>query len=98
MSGDVRVLVTGADGVIGHRVDLRTSPPQETKFVAMQQIQRFNPPLGLTERWHVTALSRFSRVDALDMDVDYARGRSTKCDLALLRRTRPTLVRRRGTA
>jgi lipopolysaccharide/colanic/teichoic acid biosynthesis glycosyltransferase len=54
-------------------------------------------PAGITGLWQVTARSRATFVEALDLDVAYARGWSLGLDLRLLARTPLQVFRDRGT-
>ena len=75
----------------------RPSLPYEKEFFAPHHFERFALPPGLTGFWQVTARSRSTWAEALDMDVAYVRGWSLSLDLALLCRTPLTLLRQKGT-
>jgi lipopolysaccharide/colanic/teichoic acid biosynthesis glycosyltransferase len=70
----------------------------ETANFEPHHFERFLVPAGLTGLWQVTARARATFVEALDMDVAYARGWSLGLDLRLLCRTPIQLLRSRGTA
>jgi len=70
----------------------------ETKGFAEHHFERFLMPPGLTGLWQVTARSRSTFGEALDMDVAYVRGWSLSLDLRLLLKTPFSLVRMRATA
>ena len=68
----------------------------ETDQFEPQHFERFLVPAGLTGLWQVTARSRSTFREALDMDVAYVRGWSIGLDLRLLFRTPGLMMRRRG--
>jgi exopolysaccharide biosynthesis polyprenyl glycosylphosphotransferase len=69
----------------------------ETENFAPQHFDRFLVPAGVTGLWQVTARSRSSFGEALDMDVAYARGWSLGLDLRLLLLTPFAILRQRAT-
>jgi lipopolysaccharide/colanic/teichoic acid biosynthesis glycosyltransferase len=71
--------------------------PYETTLFAPHHFERFLVPAGITGLWQVTARSRATFVEALDLDVAYARGWSLGLDLRLLARTPLQVFRDRGT-
>jgi exopolysaccharide biosynthesis polyprenyl glycosylphosphotransferase len=71
--------------------------PYETSLFAPHHFERFSVPAGLTGLWQVTARSRATFAEALDLDVAYARGWSFGLDLRLLARTPLQVFRDRGT-
>ena len=71
--------------------------PYETALFAPHHFERFLVPAGLTGLWQVTARSRATFGEALDLDVAYARGWSLGLDLRLLARTPLQVFRDRGT-
>ncbi len=71
--------------------------PYETSLFAPHHFERFLVPAGLTGLWQVTARSRATFAEALDLDVAYARGWSFGLDLRLLARTPLQVFRDRGT-
>jgi exopolysaccharide biosynthesis polyprenyl glycosylphosphotransferase len=72
--------------------------PYETTLFGPHHFERFLVPAGLTGLWQVTARSRATFVEALDLDVAYARGWSLGLDLRLLARTPLQVFRDRGTS
>jgi exopolysaccharide biosynthesis polyprenyl glycosylphosphotransferase len=70
----------------------------ETDQFEPHHFERFLVPAGLTGLWQVTARSRSTFREALDMDVAYVRGWSIGLDLRLLFRTPALMLRRRGAA
>jgi lipopolysaccharide/colanic/teichoic acid biosynthesis glycosyltransferase len=71
--------------------------PYETTLFGPHHFERFLVPAGVTGLWQVTARSRATFVEALDLDVAYARGWSLGLDLRLLARTPLQVFRDRGT-
>lgn len=71
--------------------------PYETALFGPHHFERFLVPAGITGLWQVTARSRATFVEALDLDVAYARGWSLGLDLRLLARTPLQVFRDRGT-
>ena len=76
----------------------RPSLPHEAEFFAPHHFERFALPPGLTGLWQVTARSRSTWAEALEMDVAYVRGWSVGLDLSLLCRTPLTLLRQKATS
>src|SRR6266540_3754158 len=70
----------------------------ETEHFAPHHFERFLVPAGVTGLWQVTARARSTFLDALEMDVAYARGWSLGLDLKLLCRTPLQLLRSNATA
>jgi exopolysaccharide biosynthesis polyprenyl glycosylphosphotransferase len=70
----------------------------ETELFQPHHFERFRVPAGLTGMWQVSARSRSTFGEALDMDVSYARGWSLGLDLWLILRTPLHVLRRKGTA
>ncbi|MEZ5098364.1 MAG: sugar transferase [Thermoleophilia bacterium] len=71
--------------------------PYETEFFQPHHFERFRVPGGITGLWQVTARAHSTFGEALDMDVQYARGWSLGLDLALLLKTPIHMLRRKGT-
>jgi exopolysaccharide biosynthesis polyprenyl glycosylphosphotransferase len=71
--------------------------PYETALFGPHHFERFLVPAGITGLWQVTARSRATFGEALDLDVAYARGWSLGLDLRLLARTPLQVFRDRGT-
>jgi lipopolysaccharide/colanic/teichoic acid biosynthesis glycosyltransferase len=71
--------------------------PYETEFFAPHHFERFLVPAGITGLWQVEARAYSTFVEALDLDVAYARGWSLGLDLRLLVRTPLLMFRRKGT-
>jgi len=69
--------------------------PYEVEQFAPHHFERFTVPAGITGLWQVTARARSTFVEALELDVAYARGWSLGLDLWLLVRT-PSLAFGRG--
>jgi exopolysaccharide biosynthesis polyprenyl glycosylphosphotransferase len=72
--------------------------PYEIEYFKPHHFERFSVPAGLTGLWQVTARARSTFVEALDMDVAYARAWSFKLDLWILARTPIQVFRQRGAA
>jgi exopolysaccharide biosynthesis polyprenyl glycosylphosphotransferase len=72
--------------------------PYETALFGPHHFERFLVPAGITGLWQVTARSKATFVEALDLDVAYARGWSLGLDLRLLARTPLQVFRDRGTS
>jgi exopolysaccharide biosynthesis polyprenyl glycosylphosphotransferase len=72
--------------------------PYETEHFEPHHFDRFLVPAGITGLWQVTARSRSTFREALDMDVAYARGWSLSLDLRLLCRTPWQVLARKGAA
>ena len=70
--------------------------PYETEHFRSYHFERFLVPQGLTGLWQVTARSRATFGEALDMDVAYARGWSLGLDLRLLCCTPSEILRRKA--
>jgi exopolysaccharide biosynthesis polyprenyl glycosylphosphotransferase len=70
--------------------------PYETELFQVHHFDRFAVPAGITGLWQVTARSRATFGEALDLDVAYARGWSVALDLKLLARTPLQIFRRQG--
>jgi exopolysaccharide biosynthesis polyprenyl glycosylphosphotransferase len=66
--------------------------PYETEHFEPHHFERFNVLPGLTGLWQVTARARTTFVEALEMDVAYARNWSLGLDLWLLARTPLQLI------
>jgi exopolysaccharide biosynthesis polyprenyl glycosylphosphotransferase len=62
------------------------------------QLERFDVPAGITGLWQVSARARSTFVEALEMDVTYARNWSLWLDLRLLLRTPLQLLRPKATS
>jgi exopolysaccharide biosynthesis polyprenyl glycosylphosphotransferase len=76
-------VLRGDMSLVGPRPCLR----YETEHFAPHHFERFSVPAGITGLWQVTARSRSTFLEALEMDVAYARGWSLGLDLWLLART-----------
>ena len=87
-------VIRGDMSLVGPRPCLR----YETELFEPHHFERFSVPAGMTGLWQVTARSRSTFVEALEMDVAYARGWSLGLDLYLLARTPLQLLTRRGVA
>ena len=72
--------------------------PYEVDHFEPHHFERFSVPAGMTGLWQVTARARATFVEALEMDVAYARGWSLGLDLWLMARTPLQLLTRKGTA
>jgi exopolysaccharide biosynthesis polyprenyl glycosylphosphotransferase len=70
----------------------------ETELFEPHHFERFRVAAGLTGMWQVSARAHSTFGEALDMDVDYARGWSLGLDLWLILRTPLHVLRRGGTA
>ncbi len=70
----------------------------ETELFQPHHFERFRVPAGLTGMWQVSARALSTFGEALDMDVNYARGWSLGLDLWLILRTPMHVLRRKGTA
>jgi lipopolysaccharide/colanic/teichoic acid biosynthesis glycosyltransferase len=67
----------------------------EMSFFEPHHFERFLVPAGITGLWQVTARASSTFLEALEMDVLYARGWSFGLDLRLLARTPFQLIRQR---
>jgi exopolysaccharide biosynthesis polyprenyl glycosylphosphotransferase len=85
-------VVRGEMSLVGPRPCI----PYETDLFQAHHFDRFAVPAGITGLWQVTARSRATFVEALDLDVAYARGWSLALDLKLLARTPAQLLRGQG--
>jgi len=75
----------------------RPAIPYELELYSPHHFERFLVPAGLTGLWQVEARAHSTFVEALDLDVIYARSWSLSLDLRLLLRTPPLMLRRRET-
>jgi exopolysaccharide biosynthesis polyprenyl glycosylphosphotransferase len=75
----------------------RPAIPYELELYAPHHFERFIVPAGLTGLWQVEARAHSTFVEALDLDVVYARSWSPSLDLRLLLRTPMLMFRKRGT-
>jgi lipopolysaccharide/colanic/teichoic acid biosynthesis glycosyltransferase len=66
--------------------------PYEVDQFEIHHFDRFLVPAGITGLWQVTARAHATFIEALDMDVAYARGWSLGLDVALALRTLRQLV------
>jgi lipopolysaccharide/colanic/teichoic acid biosynthesis glycosyltransferase len=87
-------VIKGEMSLVGPRPCL----PFEVEHFQPYHFERFSVPAGMTGLWQVTARSRSTFVEALDMDVAYARDWSLGLDLWLLVRTPLQLLLKRGSA
>lgn len=71
--------------------------PYEVDHFEPHHFERFSVPPGITGLWQVTARARSTYIEALEMDVAYARGWSLGLDLWLLARTPSQLLMGKGT-
>jgi lipopolysaccharide/colanic/teichoic acid biosynthesis glycosyltransferase len=71
--------------------------PYEVDHFRPHHFERFSVPAGITGLWQVTARARSTFLEALEMDVAYARGWSLGLDLWLMARTPLQLLTRKGT-
>jgi lipopolysaccharide/colanic/teichoic acid biosynthesis glycosyltransferase len=86
-------VVRGDMSLVGPRPCL----PYEVDHFEPHHFERFSVVPGITGLWQVTARARSTFIEALEMDVAYARGWSLGLDLWLLART-PLQLLRGGTA
>ena len=70
----------------------------ETDHFADHHFERFLVPAGLTGLWQVTARSKVTFLEALEMDVTYVRSWSLALDARILIRTPLQVLRRMGAA
>ena len=87
-------VIRGDMSLVGPRPCLR----YELEHFSPHHFERFSVPAGLTGLWQVTARSRSTFLEALEMDVAYARGWSLGLDFWLLARTPLQLLTRKGVA
>jgi exopolysaccharide biosynthesis polyprenyl glycosylphosphotransferase len=87
-------VIKGEMSLVGPRPCL----PFEVEHFQPYHFERFSVPAGMTGLWQVTARARSTFVEALDMDVVYARDWSLGLDLWLLARTPVQLLLKRGSA
>jgi exopolysaccharide biosynthesis polyprenyl glycosylphosphotransferase len=71
--------------------------PYETELFDEHHFERFSVPAGLTGLWQVTARARSPFVEALELDVLYARSWSFWGDILLLLKTPIQIVRPKAT-
>ena len=71
--------------------------PYETELFEEHHFERFSVPAGLTGLWQVTARAHSPFVEALELDVLYARSWSFWGDIALLLKTPVQIVRPKAT-
>jgi exopolysaccharide biosynthesis polyprenyl glycosylphosphotransferase len=71
--------------------------PSETELFEDHHFERFSVPAGLTGLWQVTARAHSPFVEALELDVLYARSWSFWGDIALLLKTPVQIVRPKAT-
>jgi lipopolysaccharide/colanic/teichoic acid biosynthesis glycosyltransferase len=71
--------------------------PYETQHFEPHHFDRFLVPAGITGLWQVKARAQSTFVEALEMDVAYARSRSFGLDFLLLLQTPLQLLRPRAT-
>lgn len=70
--------------------------PYETELFAPHHFERFSVPAGITGLWQVKARGKTTFVEALEMDVVYARSWSFWRDVVLLIETPLQMLRPRG--
>jgi lipopolysaccharide/colanic/teichoic acid biosynthesis glycosyltransferase len=85
-------VVLGEMSLVGPRPAL----PWEVKLFEPEHLIRFQVKPGVTGLWQVSGRSNVSLSGALAMDSEYARRHSLGFDLAILLRTIPVLLWRRG--
>jgi exopolysaccharide biosynthesis polyprenyl glycosylphosphotransferase len=71
--------------------------PYELELLEPHHFERFLVPAGITGLWQVEARAHSTFVEALDLDVAYARGCSLGLDVRLLLRTPLLMFRKRET-
>ena len=71
--------------------------PYETEHFEPHHFERFSVPAGITGLWQVKARARSPFVEALEMDVLYARSWSFGLDVLLLLQTPVQVFRPRAT-
>jgi exopolysaccharide biosynthesis polyprenyl glycosylphosphotransferase len=71
--------------------------PYETELYEEHHFERFSVPAGLTGLWQVTARARSPFVEALELDVLYARSWSFWGDVVLLLKTPVQIIRPKAT-
>jgi lipopolysaccharide/colanic/teichoic acid biosynthesis glycosyltransferase len=86
-------VVKGDMSLVGPRPCL----PYETESYEPHHFERFLVPAGMTGLWQVTARARSTFIEALEMDVAYARDWSLGLDLRLLVSTPLQVFRPGGT-
>jgi lipopolysaccharide/colanic/teichoic acid biosynthesis glycosyltransferase len=70
--------------------------PWEASMFEPPDRRRFDVKPGMTGLWQVSGRNDLSMRDALDLDLEYVRRRSTRVDLWILLRTIPAVIRCRG--
>jgi lipopolysaccharide/colanic/teichoic acid biosynthesis glycosyltransferase len=70
--------------------------PWEAPLFESRDHGRFEVKPGLTGLWQVSGRNDLSMREALDLDIEYVRRRSTRLDLWILVRTIPAVIRCRG--
>ena len=76
----------------------RPVPLYEIEEYPRDALERLLVKPGLTGLWQVEARSKASFAEMVALDIRYARSNSLICDLKLLARTIPSVLRRRGAA
>jgi Sugar transferases involved in lipopolysaccharide synthesis len=74
----------------------RPSLPWEVALFRPEHLARFSVKPGITGLWQVSGRSRMTFAQALDLDVQYVQRRSLRMDAAILLKTIPAVVSRRG--
>jgi lipopolysaccharide/colanic/teichoic acid biosynthesis glycosyltransferase len=87
-------VVKGDMSLVGPRPAL----PWEAELFDRNHMLRFAVKPGLTGLWQVNGRSNMTMLEALDLDVRYAREKCTWLDLVILVRTVPVVLTGRGAA
>jgi len=64
----------------------------EVQLYQQHHLERFSVKPGITGLWQVSGRNRLSMIEALELDVEYARRRSVGLDLRILVKTLPAVV------
>jgi lipopolysaccharide/colanic/teichoic acid biosynthesis glycosyltransferase len=70
--------------------------PWEAALFSPHHAPRFEVPPGITGLWQTSGRNRLTMTAALDLDVTYVRHQCLRLDLAILLRTVPVILGRRG--
>jgi lipopolysaccharide/colanic/teichoic acid biosynthesis glycosyltransferase len=70
--------------------------PWEAALFSPHHAPRFQVPPGITGLWQTSGRNRLTMTAALDLDVTYVRLQCLRLDLAILLRTVPVILGRRG--
>jgi lipopolysaccharide/colanic/teichoic acid biosynthesis glycosyltransferase len=87
-------IVRGEMSLVGPRPVI----PYELDHYPTRFFRRFTVKPGLTGLWQVSGRNQLSYTEMVELDLAYVESRSLRLDLAILFRTVPVVLRRRGVA